>query len=273
MAIFLSVLKWIGLILLFLLGFLLATLCYLLFLPLHYHIAGHNGKEEKPAGEIRAYGFLHFWQMAFLEENDEYQLAIYAFWGKCKLYPRKQRQSKEEKAEQEDDSSRYNGVLDEEDIKEILLDKEVDYSPHREEPEVKEPDTQKKQNKEKKVKNEKKTSLKDFHNKWKDEHNKNAVNFFLKKVLWLIKKTKPNVLHADVDFSLGDPALTGIATGVISLCPASYGRKTRIIPDFESDEVYVYGWIEIKGIVFLVHIVYLIISIILNKDIRRLLHS
>ncbi len=276
MAIFFSVLKWIGLILLFLLGFLLVMLCYLLFLPLHYHIAGHNGKEDQLSGEIRAYGFLHFWQMAFREENDEYQLAIYVFWGKCKLYPRKQKQTKEEKAEQEDDLSRCDGVLDEEDIKEILLDKEVEFSPHQEEAEKEEPDTlktEKKETKAKKVKNEKKTSLKDFHNKWKDEHNRNAVNFFLKKILWLIKKTKPNVLYADVDFSLGDPALTGIATGIVSLCPACYGRKTRIIPDFESDDVYVYGWIEIKGIVFLVHIVYLIISIILNKDIRRLLRS
>lgn len=267
MTVFLSVLKWIGWILLFFLAFIIIVLLYLLLLPLHYHVWVRSGKEEKVSGEIRAYGFLHFWQMAFLETDDEYQLAIYAFWGKCKVYPLKKKQKTSQERMPEEDTS----ILDEEDIQDILLDKEVVVDDSIEQKKASQKAPPKEKTKKKTKKQE--SLLKDFHKKWKDEHNRNAVLFFIKKVLWLMNKTKPKILHADVDFALGDPALTGIATGIISLCPASYGKKTRIVPDFESNEIYVYGWIEIKGIVFLSHIVYLIISIIFNKDVRTFLKS
>ncbi len=54
-------------------------------------------------------------------------------------------------------------------------------------------------------------------------------SFCCKKALWILGRVKPMIMEADVDFSLGDPALTGGATGVISLCPVCYGKKCRII--------------------------------------------
>ena len=85
-----------------------------------------------------------------------------------------------------------------------------------------------------------------FHKNVTDEHNKNAVFFLLQKALWILGRVKPTIMEADVDFSLGDPALTGGATGVISLCPVCYGKKCRIIPDFESTELYLLGSISLK---------------------------
>lgn len=279
MTILLTILKWVGIVFLVLVVALLGILAYCLLLPMGYGIKASHPVGEKFHFSIRAWGFLHFWQVAMMEIDDEYQLAIFAFWGKLRLYPgkHKKEESFEENATQD--------VLDDDDIADILEDRDVsmeDLPPRNAsvmgKTTVTEEDTVVKPKKPGKRKQ--KASKKDhgglwgeFHKKWKDEHNRNAVEFFLKKILWLIKKTKPNILQGDVEFSLGDPALTGLAIGVLSLCPGCYGKKTKILPDFESDDIYANGWIEIKGIVFLVHIVYLIVSIFFNKDCKKLLQS
>ena len=278
MAIILTILKWVGIVLLVVIALLLGILTYCLLLPMGYGIKATHPLGEKYSFSIRAWGFLHFWQVAMMEIDGEYQLALFAFWGKLRLFPGKKKEDEELAPDSWD-------VLDEEDIADILEDREV--SPvnlpkkeqtiaettvaHEETAET--TPSKDKVKREKKGKKENTGGFSDFHKKWKDEHNRSAVQFFLKKILWLIKKTKPNILQADVEYSLGDPALTGLATGIISLCPGCYGRKTRILPDFESQDIYANGWIEIKGIVFFVHIVYLIVSIFFNKDCRKLMQS
>lgn len=281
MAIILTILKWVGIVLLVVIALLLGILAYCLLLPVGYGIKATHPLGEKYSFSIRAWGFLHFWQVAMMEIDGEYQLAIFAFWGKLRLFPGKMQKGDKEDFQPQD-------VLDDEDIADILEDREVSLddvalesrrviedSDVDEKTKPAEPISKQKEKSHKKSKMKKQHSNKigDFHKKWNDEHNRSAIQFFLKKILWLIKKTKPNILHADVEYSLGDPALTGLATGVISLCPGCYGKKTRIVPDFESDDIYANGWIEIKGIVFFVHIVYLIVSIFFNKDCRRLLQS
>ena len=104
----------------------------------------------------------------------------------------------------------------------------------------------------------------------KDERNQDAVRFLIAKALWLLKKIKPRILEADVDFALGEPSSTGIATGIISICPVIYSNKVHIRPDFESEDIYLYGNFSLKGFVFLIDIVYLIISVLINKNCKRL---
>ncbi|MDD6193464.1 MAG: DUF2953 domain-containing protein [Lachnospiraceae bacterium] len=269
MAVFFTILKWVGIVFLALVIALLAILAYCLLLPMGYGIKGSHPPGGKYSVSIRAWGFLRFWQVAMMEIAGEYQLAIFAFWGKLRLYP-----GRKKKDSPGDNEEMPQNVLDEEDIADILGDREVSLEDLTQESQqvIKDANKEKspkKTNSKKQISNR----VGDFHKKWKDEHNRSAIQFFLKKIVWLIKKTKPNILHADVEFSLGDPALTGLATGVISLCPGCYGKKTSIVPDFESEYIYANGWIEIKGIVFFVHIVYLIVSIFFNKDCRRLMQS
>lgn len=283
MAVFFTILKWVGIVLLTLVIVLFTILAYCLLLPMGYGIKGSHPPGEKYSVSIRAWGFLHFWQVAMMEIEEEYQLAIFAFWGKLRLYP-----GRKKKDSPEDDEEMPQNVLDEEDIADILEDREVSLedAPRVSQRVIKDANVdeeikpaesiskqKKKSHKKTKTKKQHSNRVGDFHKKWKDEHNRSAIQFFLKKILWLIKKTKPNILHADVEFSLGDPALTGLAIGIISLCPGCYGKKTSIVPDFESEDIYANGWIEIKGIVFFVHIVYLIVSIFFNKDCRRFLQS
>lgn len=277
MIFFLSILKMIGCVLLFLLALLLVLLFYLLFLPLHYELFVKNEPESDIAFYLKGYGFLKFWQFGMEKIQGEYLLTIRGFWGKWRLLPKKEK-SIPKKEKNFDDDKKIDG-LSQEDIEEILADEKPEENQKIEENkkhiDSKQTEAAKK-SAFKKKKRKKKTetqgfSFKEFHNKWKDEHNKNAAKFLLNKMIWLLKKMKPTILCADIDFSLGDPAASGMATGVISLCPGAYGKKTRIIPNFESEKIYVNGWIQIKGIVFLIHIVYLIISILLNKECRMCL--
>ena len=284
MAIVLFIIKLIGKILLWVLIVAVGLLAYLLFLPFHYQLRGNFPEDRSVDGSIRILSCLHFWQIAVQKENGEFGVFLSCFWGKCRLFPPKQK----EKRAEDNRTEEMDTVFTKEEQQEILEEqrqesceytepKKSDTSASKEEEteEIKQPQQEKRQKKKKKKassdQKKKDNFLQNFHNTFHNEHNKKAVNFILQKMIWLLKKGRPKALHADIEFSLGDPALTGTATGVLSLCPACYGRKTRIYPDFQREEIYALGWIEIKGIVFLAHIVYLIISILLHEECRKML--
>lgn len=280
MAIVLFIIKIIVKILLWVLLIAVALLAYLLCLPFHYQIKADFPEEQPINGSIRIRSALHFWQIAIQKEEGEFGVFLSCFWGKCRLFPPK----KKEKQKEDSIPKEADTVFTEEERQEIL-EEQRQVSPENANPKKSDVPKEKKKKEEKKEtrkqkKKKKKDSgqqknkdnfLQNFHNSFHNEHNRKAVNFILQKMIWLLKKGKPKALHADIEFSLGDPALTGAATGVLSLCPACYGRKTKIYPDFQSEELYARGWIEIKGIVFLIHIVYLIISILLHEECRKLL--
>lgn len=259
-------------ILLILLGLVVFILLYLLFLPFHYELSGSHSIEDGWEGQVYFAGFLHFWQLRFAKFAEEYEVRIYAFWGMLQIYPwkKKAKAVSDDEADAEDfaEDMPAEDTLDEDDIAEILEDKTVSKADVKRMAESSktasatkatsaqadnesaedagnQAGTQEKQTKKTaaKKKNKSKTKkpsggLKEkwqtFHKNVTDEHNKNAVFFLLQKALWILGRVKPTIMEADVDFSLGDPALTGGATGVISLCPVCYGKKCRIIPDFES---------------------------------------
>ncbi len=99
---------------------------------------------------------------------------------------------------------------------------------------------------------------------------KRALTHIIKQFVWLIGRSLPKELRGELDFSLGDPANTGMTLGLISLCPAAYGKRVSISPDFTSEEVYAYGQLHLKGIVFYRHIGYLIFKVVSNEDCQKL---
>lgn len=105
-----------------------------------------------------------------------------------------------------------------------------------------------------------------------DEHNKNAVFFLLQKALWILGRVKPTIMEADVVFRWEIRTDRAGRPESSAFCPVCYGKKCRIIPDFESTELYLLGSISLKGIVFLWHFVYLIVSVYFNKDCKKLFH-
>ena len=129
LTIILSILKAIGMILLILLGLVVFILLYLLFLPFHYELSGSHSIEDGWEGQVYFAGFLHFWQLRFAKFAEEYEVRIYAFWGKLQIFPWKKKakavSDDEADAEYFAEDMPAEDTLDEDDIAEILEDKTV----------------------------------------------------------------------------------------------------------------------------------------------------
>ena len=129
LTIILSILKVIGMILLILLGLVVFILLYLLFFPFHYELSGSHSIEDGWEGQVYFAGFLHFWQLRFAKFTEEYEVRIYAFWGKLQIYPwkKKAKAVSDDEADAEDfaEDMPAEDTLDEDDIAEILEDKTV----------------------------------------------------------------------------------------------------------------------------------------------------
>lgn len=98
--------------------------------------------------------------------------------------------------------------------------------------------------------------LRAFHKEFTDQTNRQAVAHIWKELLFLLRSFKPRKIKADLAFSLADPAFTGNVLGFFSMFPYIYKYPCRIIPDFNSEDVYVEGEFFAKGkitvIVFLI---------------------
>ncbi len=292
MAILLGILKIIGIVILCIILFVLALLLYLLLAPIRYRLSAENHQDSDLhfAADIR--DFIGFWHIIISNEKDM-EFKIYALWGLLRVYPWKSEKEAEAKTKAETTISRAASELKEEDESKIGDTSQAcedghestrkmvasDKAAENKAEGVKDKASQIKSKASKgKVKTSKdrgkasqtRNKAQGFVDQLKDERNQDAVKFLIAKALWLLKKIKPRILEADVDFALGEPSSTGIATGIISICPVIYSNKVYIRPDFESEDIYLYGNFSLKGFVFLIDIVYLIISVLINKNCKRL---
>ena len=302
MAILLGILKIIGIVILCIILFVLALLLYLLLAPIRYRLSAENHQDSDLhfAADIR--DFIGFWHIIISNEKDM-EFKIYALWGLLRVYPWKSEKEAETKTTisspaselKEEDESKIGDTSQacndghESTGKKVASDKaaenkaagvkdkasktrgkasqgKVKASKHR----VKASKARGKTAGVKGKASQTRNKAQGFVDQLKDERNQDAVKFLIAKALWLLKKIKPRILEADVDFALGEPSSTGIATGIISICPVIYSNKVHIRPDFESEDIYLYGNFSLKGFVFLIDIVYLIISVLINKNCKRL---
>lgn len=111
---------------------------------------------------------------------------------------------------------------------------------------------------------------KDYIGMISDEANQRAVKYVLNKVIILIRRIKPHIKSADIDFSLGSPDITGRLTGVCAMLPMAHSKDVHINPDFVSEEIYAVGHIHLIGRVQLIFPVIYAVAIIANADCRRL---
>lgn len=117
--------------------------------------------------------------------------------------------------------------------------------------------------------------IRQVYKEYKNETNRHAAGRLWKELCYLLRHYKPRKFEADVTFSLSDPALTGKVLGVISLMPSVYRYPCSIIPDFESDRLYLEGRLAVQGKVtvrvFLVSLLRLIRDREFRKAVKRLL--
>lgn len=103
-----------------------------------------------------------------------------------------------------------------------------------------------------------------------DEKNKEAAIHLKDELLYLIKILLPEKSKVDAIYSLGSPDLTGQTFGVLACFPAMYQKNWRILPDFESDDIYLKGIIWGKGRIYGYQIIGIILRIVFDKNCRRL---
>lgn len=114
-----------------------------------------------------------------------------------------------------------------------------------------------------------------FRKEYTDETNRHAVKCLWKELCFLLRHYKPRRMEADIEFSLADPARTGMAVGMFSLIPVIYRYPCSIVPDFSSDRLYAEGRFFVKGkvtvFIFLLSLLHLIRDREFRKTVRRML--
>lgn len=115
-----------------------------------------------------------------------------------------------------------------------------------------------------------KTVLEKIKDALSDENNKQAVLKIKKELLKLLGKMCPKKLYLSAKFSTGEPDTTGLLLGLIAMFPIGYVNRWKIEPDFESDSMYAEGYYNVKGRIQIISILSTILSIILDKSCRKL---
>lgn len=104
-----------------------------------------------------------------------------------------------------------------------------------------------------------------------DENNKIVLCGVLGELKYLLSHFKFRKIDTDLRFSLGDPAATGQALGVLCMIPYLYQYQFQVYPDFEAERAYVQGTFEVKGRVRAVHGAVSLLRLIKKKEVRALL--
>ncbi len=99
-----------------------------------------------------------------------------------------------------------------------------------------------------------------------DEKNHRAIRHLWQELTYIALRLKPKYIKGEIYFATGDPALTGMATGALSLFPVSYRYDARVYPDFAADTPYIRGTIALGGKMSPYHMVRGFIRIVRNKN-------
>lgn len=107
----------------------------------------------------------------------------------------------------------------------------------------------------------------------KKEENLEALKAIWNEVRFILRHSSPRRIRAEASFSLGDPANTGQALGLISILPLVYRYQINLCPDFEAERMYFEGTFDIKGTVYGIHALILLIHLFTDKNIRGLIET
>ena len=98
---------------------------------------------------------------------------------------------------------------------------------------------------------------------------KEAFSTLMKKAKALLRHILPTKLSGRVHFGFEDPSLTGKILAYLSMV-YPFTKDTLIIePEFETQELILEGNLSFRGRIRLGYLLYLVLSVVLNKNIRR----
>jgi hypothetical protein len=262
----LLILKIIGIILLL----ILFILFLLVFVPWHIRFDTDIDNTDIDISGSLSSGLCFFKAKAFYD--NDFTLTAYIFWGLFKIYDTKNKGRSKTKIKRKKKSNKHTVKKHNSDDNEMpsgnptmensAKTKKIDNSGIKH-------DKGKKAGSVSKI-IEKVTS---FLKKINNTKSKIAI----KKIIKIIKKFLKH-LHLKMNgtgllFSLGEPDLTGIATGVVSWIPIIYTNGTTIQPDFISDRPFVRGHIKARGSIMILWVLILLLDIFTDKDIKAMLNN
>lgn len=280
MSVIIFILKIIGIILLVLLGILLVLLGLVLFVPVRYRIGGSVEDEFEVRGHVS--WMLHLLGFYFSYQEGEFKKQFKI----CGIRVGKRKKNKKTKKEdvlyEAEDAPVTEDVLITED--ESVTEGEKEDRDTAALPLSKEPVPEKKSRHQKKqgilgriraairrahdTLANIKDKIYDIKNFIVDETNKKLFQILQKEIRYLLKHFKFRTINTDLRFSLGDPANTGQALGILSMMPWLYRYQFHISPDFEAKELYVRGVFDVRGRIRLIHVVVSAVRILLQKECR-----
>ncbi|MGN0142182.1 MAG: DUF2953 domain-containing protein [Roseburia sp.] len=301
MAVILLILKIIGIILLAVLGLILILLAVILFVPVRYRVMGSiREKDTLVRGSV--YWLLHSISYMFVYQDGEMESCLKILGIRQKSRRGEAEEAGEEaEAGEPDENAETAGEPD----GNAEAAKKPDGNAEVAETEEKTKTAEKDAKPEQKVQGrqsvferirqkvndiletirrmtekirklltnlpEKIKDIKNIKNVLMDETIKNALVFIWRELLYLLRHFKFRRIHTDLEFSMGDPALTGQVLGGIAVFPAIYQYDIHICPDFEAEELYVRGDFSIQGRIRLIHLLCSCIRLIKEKDVRSVL--
>ena len=121
-----------------------------------------------------------------------------------------------------------------------------------------------------------KANLQKIKNKidyWKNlltsEPMKEAIATLWKKAKGLLRHILPRKLTGRVHFGFEDPSMTGKIVAYLSMLYPFTKDNLVIEPEFETEELILEGNLAFRGRIRLGYLVYVVLSVVLNKNIRR----
>lgn len=300
MSIFLSILKVLGIILGILLAVILALVLLILFLPICYGI--ETDIREKQAVKIRGRAS---WMFSVIQvklsgegKNIRIWLSI-AGWKKT-LHPKPK--TVEEAEEMVLDSEEEDLPEETENIETSIQTAEIhsgekqweqedpgeEQPVHRDESEKEVSDQKKRKSLQKylpwnmmrawtaKIKRKFADIKEKFENIKKelsDENNRDAVSHILQELKKILRHVGPRRGKADLRYSMGDPALTGQLTGILSMIPLFYKKGVDVIPDFASEKFYIRGSARVNGHIQVFPLLCSAFRMYRDKNIRNLIQK
>lgn len=260
--ILLMILKLIGLFLLGILGLFLVLVLLLLFLPVPYRIwvSGDSDGSSRLEFRVKLFGI----QVVPRKEH--------------KQRAKKKSDDKQSGHSAEDEVTQIPEKQSEAADKESLTSAEPQVERRSDAGPTK---TEKRASGKKRFKHkEKRTSGRDIRStverlraEFTDERNRRALRHLISEIRYLLHYFGPRRVRADVSFSLGDPANTGYATAALSVCPFVYGKDCCILPDFEAEQIYLRGWLDVKGHVRMIHVLLVGLRLLFDRDIRIIIQK
>jgi hypothetical protein len=105
---------------------------------------------------------------------------------------------------------------------------------------------------------------------WQEEETRAFRRTLLSHISYLIRHFKPRNARGWFRYGLGDPALTGQLTGILYLFRPLDFSELEILPDFETETVFVEGDLSLKGHMRVFHAAKIAWKLFFDKNLKQI---